>query len=131
MNRSQDWLFEAKGDLDHARKSVPIHDYNWACFAAQQAAEKALKALHLHRGAVACGHSVRELLEALEPAMAPSRELLEAGRRLDRHYIPSRYPNAHPAGAPRQAYGEADARQAVADAEKVVTWCDQNLPREP
>jgi HEPN domain-containing protein len=105
-----------------------MNDFNWACFAAQQAAEKAVKALHLHHGTVVWGHSVRELLRALPPAHAPSQDLIEAGRRLDRHYVPSRYPNAHPSGAPRESYEEADAQQAVADAEKVVSWCDQGIP---
>lgn len=131
MNRSRDWLYEAKGDLEHARKSVAMGDFNWACFAAQQAAEKAAKALHLHQGTVAWGHSVRELLEAFPAEAAPSQEIKESGRNLDRHYVPSRYPNAHPSGAPRQSYTEDDARRAVADAEKVVNWCDQGFPSEP
>jgi hypothetical protein len=37
------WLEEGKADLRHERRSLEIGDYNWACFAAQQAAEKALK----------------------------------------------------------------------------------------
>ena len=36
--------------MEHARRSVDIGDYNWACFAAQQAAEKALKALSITSG---------------------------------------------------------------------------------
>jgi hypothetical protein len=30
------WLEEGKADLRHARRSLEIGDYNWACFAAQQ-----------------------------------------------------------------------------------------------
>lgn len=131
MNRSGDWMEQAKADLDHARKSIDMGDFDWACFAAQQAAEKAAKALHLHQGTVVWGHSVLDLLEAFPPGSAVSVELNEAGRSLDRHYIPTRYPNAHPAGPARRYYGEAEARQAVADADRVVNWCDQNLPSEP
>ena len=131
MNRSRDWLYEAKGDLEHSRKSAAMGDFNWACFAAQQAAEKAAKALHLQQGTVVWGHSVRELLEAFLPAAAPSQEIKDSGGSLDRHYIPSRYPDAHPSGAPRQSYTERDARLAVEDAEKVVEWCDQGFPAEP
>ncbi len=39
-----DWLEEAKADIKHARLSLNGGSYNWACFAPQQAAEKALKA---------------------------------------------------------------------------------------
>ena len=42
------WLSEARADLRHVEASMRLGDYNWACFAAQQAAEKALKALILH-----------------------------------------------------------------------------------
>ncbi|GIV15201.1 MAG: hypothetical protein KatS3mg022_0636 [Armatimonadota bacterium] len=57
---------QAKSDLEHARKSINVGDYDWACFAAQQAAGKAMKALHMRRGAIVWGHSVLDLLEALE-----------------------------------------------------------------
>jgi len=54
------WLAETRADLRHAEASINIGDYNRACFAAQQAVEKALKALILHvvgeysRGARSC-----------------------------------------------------------------------------
>ncbi|GIX48826.1 MAG: hypothetical protein KatS3mg131_3037 [Candidatus Tectimicrobiota bacterium] len=41
-NRAQDWLQQAQHDLAHARRAVQSGDYDGACFAAQQAAEKAL-----------------------------------------------------------------------------------------
>jgi HEPN domain-containing protein len=122
---------QAKADLEYARESMSLGHFNWVCFVAQQAAEKAAKARHLQEGTVVWGHSVRELLEAFPAEGAPSQDIREAGRSLDRHYVPSRYPNAHPSGAPRQQYTEADARQAVADAEKVVKWCDQGFSPEP
>lgn len=34
------WLEESKADLKHCENSVNVGDYNWACFAAQQAVEK-------------------------------------------------------------------------------------------
>lgn len=127
MNRSRDWMEQAKSDLEHARKSITVGDYDWACFAAQQAAEKAMKALHMRRGAIAWGHSVLDLLEAFEGEYDIEPALLDAARRLDRYYIAPRYPDAHPAGPPRRYYTEPEAKQAVADAESVVNWCDANL----
>jgi len=43
--RHQDWLWQARRDVEHARASLDGQFYEWACFAAQQGAEKALKAL--------------------------------------------------------------------------------------
>ena len=46
VSRVNDWLKQALKDLEHAKKSLEFNDYEWACFAAQQAAEKAVKALY-------------------------------------------------------------------------------------
>ncbi|NTW21878.1 MAG: HEPN domain-containing protein, partial [Nostocales cyanobacterium W4_Combined_metabat2_030] len=43
------WLRQAKRDLDHARLALSGGNYEWACFAAQQSAEKAVKALFLKK----------------------------------------------------------------------------------
>ena len=45
MERSAAWLAQAQGDLAHARHDVAAGFYDWACFSAQQAAEKATKAV--------------------------------------------------------------------------------------
>ena len=47
MERSADWLAQAKRDLVHARHDVEAEFYEWACFSAQQAAEKAVNAERL------------------------------------------------------------------------------------
>ncbi len=46
-NRARDWLAQAERDLRHAQTSRDAGDHDWSCFAAHQAAEKAVKALHL------------------------------------------------------------------------------------
>ncbi|MDA2925117.1 HEPN domain-containing protein [Acidobacteria bacterium AH-259-L09] len=42
-------------------------------------------------------------------------------RELDLHYIPSRHPNGLPSGYPHQFYGQEMAREAVQNAEKIVS----------
>ena len=54
-NRSRDWFAQAERDLEQARSSRREERHEWACFAAQQAAEKAVKALHLALGQEAEG----------------------------------------------------------------------------
>ena len=49
-NHSQDWYRQAVYDLEQARDSQNASRHEWACFAAQQAAEKVIKALHLYLG---------------------------------------------------------------------------------
>jgi HEPN domain-containing protein len=47
--------------------------------------------------------------------------LLDEGRQLDLHHIPSRYPNGLPSGYPHRFYGKPRAEQAVAAAERILT----------
>jgi HEPN domain-containing protein len=66
-NRAGDWLSQALRDLDQARDSRDAGRHEWAWFAAHQAADKAVKALHLRRGQEAWGHVVVRLLLELPP----------------------------------------------------------------
>jgi HEPN domain-containing protein len=84
-NRAADWLAQAKRDLEQARSSQREERHEWACFAAQQAAEKAVKALHLSLGQEAWGHVVARLLLELPEAMGES--LIEKGKVLDNFYV--------------------------------------------
>jgi len=93
MNRWADWWNQGLRDLAHAEHALEDGDFEWAAFAALQCAEKALKALILHRGAEPLGHSITILAETLPADLRLQREILEAANRLDKHYIPARYPN--------------------------------------
>lgn len=88
------WLAEAKADLRHAEMSTTIGDFNWACFAAQQAAEKAMKALVLHvLGEYPRGHDLVRLYRRVKNFMGtPLSE--GALARLSMYYTIARYPNA-------------------------------------
>jgi hypothetical protein len=84
--------------------------FEWACFAAQQAAEKAVKALIQSVGGEPWGHSVAGLIDLLPEHVKPS-QLRDLALELDQAYIPSRSPNAHPAGFPGKAFTR-DERKA-------------------
>jgi HEPN domain-containing protein len=127
--RAKDWFRQAEADLRHARRSLAGGDYEWACFAAQQAAEKAAKAAHEARGQEAWGHVVTELLDALRPDTPVIDEaLLDRARALDKLYIPTRYPNGLASGAPADFYTRAEAERAIADAEAILAICRTMLP---
>lgn len=97
-DRSRDWLRQAERDLEHAEESLRSGKHEWACFAAHQAAEKAVKALHSSRLQEAWGHSLARLLRELPPAVQVRPELIEMAHVLDGYYMPARYPNGHPEG---------------------------------
>ena len=119
-NRSHDWLAQATRDPDHARSSKVEGRHEWACFAAHQAAEKAVKALHLMLGQEAWGHVVARLLEELPDS--PPQELIEKAHVLDNFYIPTRYPNGHPEGAPFEHYGPIQSDEAIRYAGEILEF---------
>ena len=129
VSRARDWLRQAVRDLQHAKRSADMGDYEWACFAAQQAAEKAVKALYQELGIEVWGHSVSRMLQSLPESHKPPAELIDKAKELDRHYVPTRYPNFHPEGAPLDYYTRRDAKRAVAYAEEIVEFCKSKIVR--
>lgn len=128
--RTKDWLRQAEKDLQHAKRSVADRDFEWACFAAQQAAEKAVKALYQSVHIDSIGHSVSRMIQSLPSELKPTEQLVERAKELDKHYIPSRYPNSHPEGAPLDYYTEPEARRAVEGAEEIVGFCKRKIPKD-
>jgi HEPN domain-containing protein len=116
------WLAQSESDLAFAelgaREGFPAQ----ACFACQQAAEKALKALHYLRGErVVIGHSVMELLDGTvreHPALASLREVAQ---QLDQYYVTTRYPNGLPGGVPSELFTARQTDEAVVGARNIVT----------
>lgn len=127
MERSADWWEQAQGDLAHARSDLNGGFFDWACFSAQQAAEKATKAVIQRRGGDAWGHSVADLLTELRQQVTVPEPLIEAALDLDRAYIAARYPDAHPSGAPRNRYFRAEAERLVGHAERILQFCESLL----
>jgi HEPN domain-containing protein len=113
------WLRQAENDLAFARLALREGFFAQACFLAQQVSEKALKAVAYGGGErIVVGHSLVELVERLR-ARHPSLEALrEAAGVLDQYYVPTRYPNGLAGGVPFEAFGERQAREAVASAER-------------
>lgn len=121
-SRAQDWFRQAEQDLEQARDSRRAGRHEWACFAAQQAAEKAVKALHLHEGQEAWGHVIAKLLRELPGTVPVSEELVDRGRVLDNFYIPARYPNSHPEGPPFEHFGSLQSEAALDHAGTILEF---------
>jgi len=119
-DRTADWFRQAERDLEQARSSAREQRHEWACFAAQQAAEKAVKALHLHHKQEAWGHVVARLLEEL-PITVP-KELVDKAKVLDNFYVPARYANGHPEGAPFEHYGPLQSTDAIGYANEIIEY---------
>lgn len=112
-----DWLRIARGDLALAQierpKGVPTE---LLCLHAQQAAEKAAKAVLVENGiTVPLIHDIAKLVEDVSDVADVWEEVQQAAR-LSEYAVVSRYP------ADLGAVDDDEHRRAVALAEAVVRW---------
>jgi HEPN domain-containing protein len=129
-NRFSDWLRQAYADLRHAENARASGDYEWSCFAAQQAAEKALKALYYRLGKEAWGHTVSALLGSLPKGFVDKEEnLVDCAKLLDKHYILTRYPNGFDSGAPTDFYTKTEGDASIACAKEIIEYCRNKIDK--
>ena len=123
--QSRRWFKQAEYDLAQARKVFSAGDFSYACFFAEQASQKALKARLISQGDRFINiHSIAELLKKNSLKEKRFEALVETGKKLDLYYLSSRYPDALPEPAiPYESYTQMDAAEAVDIAEKILELC--------
>ena len=127
VERSKDWFAQAERDLEQAKSSQKEGRHEWACFAAQQSAEKAAKALHMFLKQEAWGHVIARLLHELP--ITVSEDLMDKAKVLDGFYIPTRYANGHPEGAPFEHYGKIQSKDAINYAGEILKFVRFEMAR--
>jgi len=55
------------------------------------------------------------------------QEVEQCAKELDRHYIPSRYPDAYPSGRPEDYYTEKIAKEALSCALKIKEFAESRM----
>jgi HEPN domain-containing protein len=116
------WLRQAAHDLTIARGHQERGDFSDACFMAEQAAQKALKAFLFGHGYRSVPiHSVAQLVERCAQVDSAFAVHVSAGRVLDQYDIPTRYPDALASPAvPFESYTQEQGERAVAAAQAMV-----------
>lgn len=118
------WVTTGKDDLDTAKILEKNKKHAHACFHAQQAAEKVMKGLWYFFDADPWGHSIFKLIQDFKDVDEPVYNVLikfaGEAQKLDRLYIPTRYPNGLPDITPDMAYGEDDSLFSITAAEKII-----------
>ena len=121
------WRRQAANDLAFARVAVRERFYAQACFIAQQAVEKAVKAIAYALGErTVLGHSLVTLISRCADRVPELQDLRELGGILDQYYVPTRYPNGLAGGVPFEAFGESQAAGAVDAAERFVQLAERH-----
>ena len=123
----REWLNRARSNLALA-KARPSETYlEDLCFEAQQAAEKALKAMLIAAGvAFPYVHDLAHLLTVLEKAGTQIPDAIRGVESLTRYAVITRYPGL------AEPVTEAHYDEALASAEAVVRWAEQQIaPSQP
>jgi len=123
-----EWLAYAKRDLAMSASPLPKGGaYESLCFHAQQAAEKAIKAVYRARGqGFRYTHDLDDLLHGLERLGLDVPESLWEAADLTRFAWEARYPSF------AEAVSKEEYEQALALAERVVEWAAAMVEgREP
>jgi HEPN domain-containing protein len=121
----QEWLARARGDLALARAPLPPGGfYEYLCFHAQQAAEKALKAVYLHYGWIfRYVHDPEELITGLQQNGLRVPEAVEDAVVLTSYAFEAQYPGL------AEPVSEEEYRQAIELAQMVVRWAEEMIER--
>ncbi len=115
-----DWLRYARSDLELARVVRPDEVlFEGLCFHAQQAAEKALKAVLITKGVPPPKtHNIRTLLDLLPQEVIAPQEIEDAVSLTD-YAVTSRYPGDF------ESVDEKEYKETVRLAENVVLWAER------
>jgi len=131
-SRYIDWLDEGLDDYATALDLHRLKRYSKACYFAHQACEKAAKALLIKKlGRYETIHSVAELLRRASEVVEVPEELISKADFLDGLYVPTRYPNAWPAGAPYRHYTAEDSEKAISYAREVLELVKREIEGDP
>jgi len=120
----EDWLQYARSDLELARLSPPPGVLlEGLCFHAQQAAEKALKAVLIANNTnFPKTHSIRMLIDLLPPTVSKP-EIVEDAAGLTDYAVISRYPGD------TEPIDDEEYREAIRLSEAVVSWAEKFISR--
>jgi len=115
-----DWMVRARSDLAFARSPLPEGAvYEDLCFHAQQAAEKAIKAVYRSRGRpFRYTHDIEDLLDGLKREGVAIPSQVEGASDLTSFAWETRYPGVG------ESIDEHGYRVALRQAEAVVAWAE-------
>ncbi|MBA2572165.1 MAG: HEPN domain-containing protein [Gemmatimonadetes bacterium] len=119
----REWLGRARSNLAQARANTPEVYPEDLCFAAQQAAEKAIKAVMIRHGVrFPYIHDLAALLQLLRGSGLTIPDEVAEAVQLSRYAVLTRYPGD-------DRVDESDYRAALNIAEAVVQWAEGEVGR--
>jgi HEPN domain-containing protein len=118
----REWLNRARSNLTRAKAKIPGVYLEDLCFDAQQAVEKAMKALLIKHGITfPYTHDLAKLLTLLEEAGEEIPEAVREAGRLTRFAVVSRYPGLI------ESVTAEEYQRAVTIAAAVIRWVEEQF----
>lgn len=118
----REWLNRARSNLSRAKSRIPEVYLEDLCFDAQQAAEKAIKALLVKKGvAFPYVHDIAHLLSLVEQTGVQIPDQVRRAEDLTRYAVVTRYPGL------AEPVSESHYRDALVGAEAVVRWAEGEI----
>lgn len=119
------WRAQAERTVETAQLAADGGSHGWACFLCEQAAQLAVKGLLHSVGEEAWGHDLPQLVDRASRSLAANWGIGDAADELSRHYIPARYPDAHPSGTPDEHYNITSSTLAFSYAREIIDAVDE------
>ena len=120
----REWLRRARSNLARARNIIPEACLEDLCFDSQQAAEKAIKAVFVHRGlAFPFTHDLARLLSELRRTGVKLPKYLDQAKRLTRFAVETRYPGLS------GPVTKKEHRGTVRIATAVLRWAEREVAK--
>lgn len=123
-----EWLKRAITNLERAKTEIPLTHLYFEdfCFDAQQAAEKAIKAVLLHLGVrFPYTHDLVDLLDLIEKTGKTIPKAVRGADRLTRFAVVTRYPGV------MEPVTRREYTRAVKVAGQVVRWAEKLMAKKP
>ena len=122
------WVRQADHDLADAEFVAGAGRHALACFLCHQAAEKAVTAYLLARGAEQVwGHALADLCEDARAFDSSFDFIKSVAGLLDKYYLGARYPSALPGGVPAEAFDAHDSARALEIARDVRQFVGERI----
>jgi len=121
-NTPEEWLNRAKSNLIQAKAKQPGVYFEDLCFNAQQAAEKAIKALLIHQNIrFPYIHDLAELVNILEKHGQEVSAGIKEAVKLTDYAVEARYPGL------TEPVTDEEYEEAIKLAETVVVWVEEKI----
>lgn len=120
----REWLNRARSNMAKAKNRVPDAYLEDLCFDAQQAAEKAIKAVMIIRGIdFPYTHDLVSLMTTLEAHREHIPDTIRRAAKLTGYAVHTRYPSLE------EPVSEQEYAEAIETAEAVIQWAKEQIKR--